>query len=130
MFTLARWIAPLSLIALCACGGDEEPAPQPPQITELAIRCAPLSGNSAVDRDVVVELSALVSDPDRDLVRVEGNLNGVPLDELSDDDGDQRFNWTPPASLDPIACSGQMNLRVWATDLAGNTAELVEAIAK
>ena len=71
-----------------------------------------------------------MTDPDRDLVSVQGNLNGVPLDALTDEDGDQRFTWTPPASLDPIACGGDMSLRLWATDLAGNTAEVVETIPK
>ena len=109
-------------------GCDEElppPPPNPPQIGEATITCGPGPTDSeAVDvEQVVTTLSVEVLDEDRDLTEVSGQLDGVALAGLQDDDADDIYVWTAPEALDPVACRQSFGLVVRASDLAGNVVE-------
>ena len=118
----SRFPAALALVALAlsACGDDAGAAPA---IDTPTVACDAPPGGSYADSDVVSEVSVRVNDADRDLVSVRASINGVQLGEITDDDGDLYFNWTPPAGFDPIICRGTLNVRVIATDIEGNTSD-------
>jgi hypothetical protein len=109
------------------CGGDDE---NPPEIDAPTVTCGAPPDDSYAETDVVTEISVRVQDPDRDLPSegVSASANGLMLGELSDDDGDQRFNWTPPVGSGPIICRGTLSVRVVAEDVRGNAAERTEKI--
>ena len=91
------------------------------------INCGTAPTDSFVDVPVIRELAASVEDPDRDLVSISGSIDGILIDELTDDDADRVYNWTPPTSLDPMRCDGTVTVRLQATDQAGNvTNEVVQ----
>lgn len=116
------------VMALSACGGDEESAK--PTISQPEINCGDPPSDSFVDVQVIRELSVKVEDPDRDLLKVTANLNGYAIEALTDDDADQRFNWTPEANLDPMICKGQISVQIQAEDAEGNITVLSDVITK
>lgn len=120
----------LILATLAACAEDPVEPPKPPVLTAAQITCAAAPQGSNVDYEVVREVSVLVEDEDRDLLTVTGTLNGIQMGALEDPDADQRFNWTPPTTLDPIVCKGDITVRFEGKDQAGNLGELVEIIKK
>ncbi len=109
------------------CGGDDE---NPPDIDAPTVTCGAPPDGSYAETDIVTEISVRVQDPDRDLSTegVSASANGTMLGELSDDDADQRFNWTPPVGFGPIICRGTLSIRVVAEDVRGNGAERTEKI--
>lgn len=116
-----RLLTSLVCTTLCfalGCGDSDESTP--PAVSSPAIACDAAPAGSFADGQVVREVSIKVSDADRDLVAVKANLNGIELGQLTDDDGDSTFNWTPPSSLDPIRCQGTFSLRVEALDAQDN----------
>lgn len=129
-----------SFLMLSACKEEEEPPPpsDPPEITAPEIICGPVSdAQKAATYDeyaqpVVQSISVQIEDPQRDLLdaSVRGELNGLPLPTLTDDDADLRYVWTVSSQSAPIACKGDMVLRFWAQDLDENKAELTEIIKK
>lgn len=135
---ISRYALSVSLLAALAisCGEEPEPPPPstPPEVTAPALECGEVSEQMNalydVDYPVIQTVSVEVSDPERDLVSVSGAVNGYPMVELTDDDADLRYEWTPPSELDPMVCKGEVVLRFEARDLDGNTTELVEIITK
>ena len=130
----------LTLFALSGCEEEEEPPPpsDPPVIAEPMIECGEVTDAQRAatyeeyDLAVVREVSVMISDPQRDLLddSVRGELNGLPLETLTDQDADLRYVWTAPVEGAPIACAEEMVVRVVAEDLDGNRAELVEILKK
>ena len=113
--------------ALCVgvgCGGADG---DEPSVSNIAVECED-SGDPDVGQ-VVKTVSVVVEDPDRDLVGVEGRVNGIQL-TMTDDDADQLFTWSPPASSEPLACSGEFFIQITATDNAGNTSTKSNVIEK
>ncbi len=124
-------------LALTACGEEEEPPPEPstaPEVTAAEVVCGAVPDGADTlydyDYEVIQEVSVQVVDPERDLLTVEGEVNGYPIPELTDDDADQRYTWTPPAELDPLVCRGDVVLRFRAIDLDDNVAELSEIVTQ
>lgn len=118
------FVAGVAAAGLLGCGGADG---EPPSISNVAITCAEDSNRSV---GLVVEaLAARVSDEDRDLVSVDGRINGLAV-TLSDEDADQRFEWSPPESSEPLACSGDFFVELTARDSAGNTATKSNVITK
>jgi hypothetical protein len=108
-----------------ACGDD---VPPEPEISELDLACAD-SSQSGVDSQVLESVSVLVTDANRDLVGVDGTINGLQI-TLTDDDADERFTWSPPDEDEPMACSGEFVVSLSAFDEAGNTVNLYEIVEK
>jgi hypothetical protein len=108
-----------------ACGDD---VPPQPDMTELELACADTT-QSGVDSQVLEAISVMVTDADRDLVGVDGTINGVQI-TLTDDDADERFTWSPPDDAEPIACSGELVVSLNAVDKAGHTANLYKVVEK
>lgn len=100
--------------------GDSDDENTPPTVSSPVINCDAAPAGGFADGQVVREFAIKVTDPDRDLVAVKANLNGIELGQLTDDDGDSTFNWTPPSSLDPIRCGGTFSVRVEALDAQDN----------
>jgi hypothetical protein len=120
-------IAGLASGAACVgvgCGGADGDAPS---LSGIAVECED-SGDADVG-DVVSAVSVQVDDPDRDLVSVDGRVNGIQI-TLTDDDADGRFAWSPPESSEPLTCLGDFVVRVTATDKAGNTSTKTDVISK
>lgn len=115
-------------LTLFACGDEETGSA--PEISDVQIKCGPAPSSSYVDQEVVAELSVKIEDADRDLVRVTANINGYNISELTDDDADLRYNWSPPNSLDPMLCKGELTVRVEATDNEGHVTLLSETVTK
>lgn len=118
-----------------ACGEEEPPPPStPPELSAAQVTCGEVSAEMAakydVDYPVIQEVSVQVTDAERDLVSVSGNVNGYPITELTDDDADLRFTWSPPNSLEPMVCRGEIVLSFQATDFDNNVSELAEIIEK
>jgi hypothetical protein len=120
---LTSCIAALSI----ACG-EEEPAPVAPEMTGLELECAD-SDQSGVDSQVLQMVSVMVTDDDRDLVGVDGTINGLQI-TLLDDDADELFTWSPPDSNEPMVCDGDFAVSLEAFDDAGNKTELYEIVEK
>ena len=131
MMTSPRPLLPLMMtwLALVTACGDE-PTGSPPAISDVQLRCGPAPQGSFVDQDVILELSARVEDPDRDLTEVKALLNAYVISALTDDDADLRYNWTPEPGLDPMLCKGQITVRVEARDSEGRVTILDEIISK
>lgn len=108
-------VALVSLGLAAGCGGADG---DEPTVSGIAVEC--IDADDANVGQVVSTVSADVSDPDRDLVGVEGRVNGVQL-TLTDDDADERFTWSPPESSVPLACAGDFFIQITAADKAGNT---------
>lgn len=125
---LSTLAACLAYCLLTGCGDSEESTP--PDISSPAINCDAAPAGGFADGQVVREVAISVTDADRDLVAVAANLNGVELGQLTDDDGDSTFNWTPPPSLDPIRCAGTFSLRVEALDAQDNRTVFEDTIEK
>lgn len=109
--------------------GQEDPS-NPPVLSNVAINCGDAPNNSFVDVDVILEVLVDVSDLDRDLTSVRGSINGITMDKLTDNDADETFSWTPPSSVDPMICKGEIVVRLEATDRIGNTTKETEIIKK
>lgn len=120
-----RWLAALGLVAGVMSGCGQEPETTPPSISNVTINCGMAPTDSFVDVPVIREISASVEDPDRDLIRVEGSVDGILIEAFTDDDADRTYNWTPPTSLDPMRCDGQVTVRLKAIDQAGNVTDEV-----
>lgn len=115
----------LGCLALVACGDEET---SPPTVGAVTIVC----GDAPVGRDadvaVVKRVSAIVEDPDRDIVRITGKLNGLIMDELVGSTTAAGYEWSPPEAWEPLACEGEFAVELSATDQAGNvTTKLVRA---
>ncbi len=112
------------------CGSNDEPEPSnPPQFDAPEISC---EDSQQVDGRVVGSVSVEVTDPERDLVipeeGLEGTFDGVAI-RLTDEDGDQRFEWTP-SDEQRFVCAGTHELIVQARDDDGNEARLDREIDK
>ena len=124
-----------SLLSI-GCGGEEEPPPPstPPELSAPQVTCGDATSEMAakydVDYPVILEVSVQATDAERDLVLVTGNVNGYPITELTDDDADLRFTWSPPNSLEPMVCRGEIVLSFQATDNDDNVSDLAEIIEK
>jgi hypothetical protein len=121
----------LALLCLAAglssCGDDD---PQvPPQVSDIAITCTEPQPGDFVDRRVVDELQARVTDDNRDLVEVRGVINGIRV-ELDDNDADRVYTWSPGRSFDPMICAGDFTVRIIATDLNEHTADITTTVEK
>ncbi len=126
-------------LGFSACEEEEPPPPSdPPVLSGAEVTCGkPTEAQIAAayegyDLDVVQTVSVEIDDPQRDLLddSVHGEINGLPIASLTDDDADLRYVWTAPTDEAPIACQGEIVLRFWAADLDGNTADLTEIISK
>ena len=82
------------------CGDSDE---NPPEIDAPTVSCSTPPSDSYAETDIVSEISVRVQDPDRDLKSVTASANGVMLGTLTDDDADQRFNWSPPLGFGPVS---------------------------
>ncbi|MGM0557744.1 MAG: hypothetical protein ACQEVA_15275 [Myxococcota bacterium] len=120
-------IAGLAAGAVCigiGCGGADG---DEPTLSGIAVECED-SGDGDVG-EIVEAVSVRVDDPDRDLVSVDGRVNGIQV-TLTDDDADGRFAWRPPESSEPLTCTGDFVVLVTATDKAGNTSTKTDVISK
>lgn len=129
----------LFLTTSLGCEEEEPPPPSdPPELSAPEVTCGqPTEAQLAIvydgyDSDVIQTVSVVIEDPQRDLLEesVRGEVNGLPLSTLTDDDTDLRYVWTAPQDEAPIACGGEIVLRFWAEDSDGNKAELTEIITK
>ncbi len=102
-------------LVTAGCGDAASAAPK---ISDLQVVCA-ASSDSGVDGKVLDTLSVKVTDPNRDLIGVNGTLNGAQM-TLTDDDADLHFSWTPPGNAEPVACSGDFTVSIDAVDQAGH----------
>lgn len=109
--------------------GEDDPSSKP-IISDPQINCGDPPADSFADGQVIREFSVKVDDVDRDLLEVTANLNGYQIQALTDDDADQRFNWTPDANLDPMVCKGQISVQIQAKDAQGNITVLSDVIIK
>lgn len=127
----------LSSAVTMGCEEEEPPPPSdPPVLSAAEVTCGkPTEAQLAVvydgyDSDVIQTVSVMVEDPQRDFLEesVRGEVNGLPITSLTDDDADLRYVWTAPQDEAPIACGGEIVLRFWAEDSDANKAELTEII--
>lgn len=127
------------LVISTGCKEEEPPPPSdPPMLSAPEVTCgSPSEAQLAIvydgyDADVIQTVSVIVEDPQRDYLEetLRGELNGLPLTTLTDDDADLRYVWTAPQDEAPIACGGEIVLRFWVEDSDGNKAELTEIVTR
>jgi hypothetical protein len=106
------------------CGGADG---DEPTISGIGVECED-SGDADVGQ-VVSAVTADVDDPDRDLVGVEGRVNGIQI-TMTDDDADREFTWSPPSSSEPLACTGDFFVQITAVDKAGNSSTKSAVVEK
>lgn len=116
----ARTFCVTALVACCltACKKDEEPK-FPPVIGEATITC----DSGGQDAPLLATVGVEITDADGDLLpgSLEVMLNGVKIDGFADDDVDDIYTWSPPASWDPPAvCHGIFQLIVRVRDAHGH----------
>ena len=118
------------VLVLAACEKEEPPPPEPPEIPEATVSCGDADGQ---DYPLVEEIGVTIRDVDRDLVTssVFVTANGLPLEEIADDDADDVFTWSPPTSWDPpMVCRGNFTIVAEATDATGLTTKQTIVVEK
>ena len=112
-------IISLAVLTFVSCKKEEDPT-YPPTIENATVACGDASGDNY---PAVSEVGVSISDPDRDLVNdsIIITVNGVRIEEFGDDDADDIYTWTPPASWDPpMVCAGStFQIIVEAADAEG-----------
>lgn len=129
MKKLSALIAVAALITL-GCEEEEEPPPEPPVIGEVTIECDDVEGQ---DYALVTEVGVTITDPERDLVEssIEGYINGLEMEGLTDPDADETYTWTPPAAWDPpMICRGEFTVVVRAEDATNLVTEETRRVQK
>jgi hypothetical protein len=113
-----------------ACGDEPQP-PVHPEFSDLQIVCGSDEAAQGVEGPIFEEIRVKVTDPDRDLVSVEGTLNGLQI-ALSDPDADLFYSWspTPDPEAEPMSCDGEFVVSLEATDAEGHTTEMYEIVPK
>jgi len=121
-----RWVAVCAaLVALSACG--DEPVEEFPEFSDLQIICADSSDSS--QGSLVTRVQVHVTDPNRDLLSVQGTVNGVII-TLEDPDADLVFSWTPPEEALPMSCQGDFVVSLEALDADGDSTQFYEIVSK
>ena len=75
------------------------------------------------DFQIVEKVLIEIVDADRDLVStsIMGTVNGLMMDEFTDPDADQKYEWVVSTALDPpVICEGEFTIVVEAADAEGN----------
>lgn len=115
----------VGLLALSACG--DEPPVEYPEFSELDVICGQSEDD---DTGLIVEsVQVHVTDPNRNLVSVQGTINSLVV-TLKDPDADLYFTWSPPESADPLACSGDFLVSLEAVDSEGTSTQFFETVSK
>ena len=112
----------VAVLALFWVGcGEDEVKTEPPTIVGASLEC-----EDDIDEDyqVVSKVLIEITDADRDLVAttIKGTVNGLMMEEFTDPDADERYEWIPSGAFDPpMVCRGEFTIIVEASDLEGQT---------
>lgn len=106
-------------LLLAACGEDEVQT-EPPTIVGAELQCI---DDMDEDFQIVEKVLIEITDADRDLVpsSIMGTVNGLMMDEFTDPDADEKYEWVVSTALDPpVICEGEFTIIVEAADAEGN----------
>ncbi len=128
---MTRWMTMVMVVGVAgtACKKEEPPPPKPPEILSADVIC----GDGGEDAEVVEEVRVEITDGDRDLVldTLFATVNGVPMEEIADDDADDVFTWVPPSSWDPpMMCRGDFRIVAEVTDATNLTTKQTFTVEK
>lgn len=114
----------LALLALSACGDDPV---ESPEFSDLQIICE--ASSSSDEGSIIKRVQVHVTDPNRDLLSVQGTINAVII-TLEDPEADSYFAWSPPAEADPMSCDGDFVVSLEAVDADGDSTQFFEIVSK